>query len=549
MATKYINFTSEFEQDVQDELALKRKKNNELTTRTYYKILRLMLHDQLKDSSRPNDSNKKGCVIAFSNKKAMVAKKAEIVTSLQRLVKMQPTHFSQGSYPHFKLHVDKKGVVSGFQKDNLNQINFCLVDIDDQKKTVDEIVNCAEIYGLCPSLIVQTDKGWQVYFVFTEALYLNGKKFKWILNAAEQVNENIKKIYKNNGFNVDMGCTTFQICRFPQKERIGFYDIDNLMSFDEYAKWSLKRSEYSRLTGDKNINTSTGMSLIKGDIPGWARALLGFGSFEKGDRNTALYTVSLSFKDSGFPIEQAQQELTNWMGAQGLDSTEIKRTVESAYKHDKHAQKAYFEPLLEKYGLDVQKTGQIDWSKFTEKQLKRYWSARKPAKARQERKNSHYSEWMADIMELIEENGCLEITKAELLRKLGINRNNHGTLNIVLKKLVDEGKIELTKGTSRKAPLIIKKKAGTPEQSVGKTEKPERTGKYGKQELVEDVARSFVGRVAGRELARVRAVKFVGVQKYQQLVTAFITDPENFVGGKEVLDRVRNNGNDELASG
>lgn len=119
----------------------------------------------------------------------------------------------------------------------------------------------------------------------------------------------------------------------------------------------------------------------------------------------------------------------------------------------------------------------------------------------------------------------------------------------MLEKLVEQGKIELTKGTSRKSPLIINQKAATKQPET--VQEPETTGtmEYGKQELVEDVARSLIGRVAGREIARVRAVKFVGVQKYQQLIEAFITDPEGFVGGAETLNRIRNIDSDELASG
>lgn len=552
MTTKYINFTEEFEQEVKQELELKeqaarQKTSKNLTGRTYNKIIRLMMHGQLHDIVKPNDKNKKGVVVAFACKSDMNKKLAKTVHTLQQLISGQPTHFSQGAYPAGLIKRDRKGTTWGFTKENLNQINFIFVDVDDQKRTPTEIVDWSRLNGLTVNLIVRTDKGYQVYFVFKEALYLNGKKKQWILNSADQTANNVKEMMKEGGFNVDMGCVNYQICRFPRKDYIVYYNFDRLDDYDFYAKWSVKRTETSRLPR-KNGVRGANFTLVKGNLPGWARALVGCTTIKQGDRNTALYTVSLAYRDAGIPLEQALIELTNWMDPRGLRRSDIKRTIESAYQHEFHARKEFFEPLLREYNLSVDYVRQIDWNKLTEAQKKRYWAHVKPAKPRSARQRIHASEYAEDLLQLAKENnGKIAGTKKELMEQLGLNPGNNKPLDRAIKLIEDRDDVNIQKSRRNRNELVLTimlgaEKPKEQEQPLMTSTKKPHQKQMTKQELQKTIALSVVGPVSERESHRERAVKMIGTVAYGKLLAAFITDPEAFMGGAEKLNEVRQTG-------
>lgn len=537
--TKYINFTSEFEQDVEEEIRMKQQADD-----TYMKLIRLMMHNQLKDEDCPDD-NKKGAVVCFLNKPAMKAKKAVIVDNLQEVIKLQPTHFTQGAYPSFKLKSDKKGVTWGFQKDNLNQINFLMVDFDDLSKTPDEIVRFAKSIGLHVNLIVRSDKGYQAYFIFREALYLNNKRHDWILKSADMIADNLKKAFKNGGFNgVDEGCTNYQICRFPRRHTIEYVDINRVDTYDFYAKWSKKNAETARLP--RVDSSHSGLMLIKGNLPGWARALHGYTGFQRGDRNTATYTVALAFRDSDIPFAQAEKELMDWMTPQGLPIDEIQHIVNNAYKGTKHAASDYFEPLIEKYQLDVQKVSKVDWDKLTEKQKKRYWSQVKPAKPREQRQRNHAKEYADDLVKMaLENDGKLTGSKSELMGRLGLKKGNNKPLNNALDIIKSRDDITMT--TERMGKQIVitistvdAKKLVSEMQA---DQKQEQEQKYTEEKMKEDVAISAIGKPNVREYARTRVVKVVGLKGYEALLNDFIMAPEKFLNGDEnTLSRIRGAG-------
>lgn len=550
--TKYINFTNEFQKDVEEELELKdhevrQKATKNLTGRTYTKIIRLMMHGQLHDIVHPDDKNKKGVVVAFSCKSDMTKKMAKKIRTLQQLINDQPTHFSQGAYPLYKLKSDRKGVVWGFTKENLNQINFIFVDIDNQDRTPMEIVDWGRLNGLTVNLIVRTDKGYQVYFVLKEALYLNGKKKQWILRSADMVANNVKKVFKNGGFDVDTGCVNYQICRFPRKDYIVYYNVDDLNSYDFYAKWSLKHKD----NDDHNsiLGAAGGFTLVKGNLPGWVRALRGYNQYEEGDRNTCLYTVALGYKDSEIPLEQAIAELVPWMSGQGLKESDSKRTVESAYGHGKHATKQFFESLIEKYNLDVDHVAHIDFKKMTAKERKKFFAKLKPAKPRKDRVRNHACEYADDLMEMIEsEEGRLTGKKSELMKRLGLKRGNNKPLDNALEILRNRKDVTVKQDKQGRQIVITieminnidleeHQQTGLGLHSVKQSEK-----KMTKKELVKAVALSVIGPVSDREGYREKVVLTVGMRAYQSLLTAFITDPSGFMGGDDKLNEVRQTG-------
>lgn len=546
--SKYINFTDEFNREVEEELALRdaERRQESLTSRTYCSIIRTMMHGQLHDVARPNDSNKKGVVVTFSCKSDMNKKLAKKARTLQQLINDQPTHFSQGAYPEGLIKRDKKGVTWGFTKENLNQINFIFVDIDSQERTPMEIVDWSLSNGLTVNLIVRSDKGYQVFFILKEALYLNGKRKEWILNSADKTADNIKNMFKSGGFDVDMGCVNYQICRFPRKDYIVYYNVDDLNSYDFYAKWSLKHKDndaHNSILG----GAAGGFTLVKGNLPGWCRALRGFNRYEEGDRNTCLYTVSLGYHDSGIPLEQAIIELVPWMFGQGLRKDEARRTVESAYGHGKHATKQFFESLIEKYNLDADHVAHIDFKKMTVKERKKFFAKLKPAKPRKDRVRNHASEYADDLMKMIEsEEGRLTGKKSELMKRLGLKRGNNKPLNNALEILRNRKDVSVKQEKQGRQIVItieMINNIGLEEQqqaglhSVKQSEK-----KMTKKELVKAVALSVIGPVSDREGYREKVVLTVGMRTYQSLLTAFITDPSGFMGGDDKLNEVRQTG-------
>lgn len=554
MTTKYINFTEEFEQEVKQELELKeqgsrQKTSKNLTGRTYNKIIRLMMHGQLHDIVKPNDKNKKGVVVAFGCKSDMTKKLAKKIRTLQQLINDQPTHFSQGAYPLYKLKSDRKGVVWGFTKENLNQINFIFVDIDNQERTPMEIVDWGRLNGLTVNLIVRTDKGYQVFFIFKTALYLNNKRHDWILKSADMVANNVKKVFKNGSFDVDMGCVNYQICRFPRKDYIVYYNVDDLNSYDFYAKWSLKHKDndaHNSILG----GAAGGFTLVKGNLPGWCRALRGFNQYEEGDRNTCLYTVALGYKDSEIPLEQAIAELVPWMSGQGLKESDSKRTVESAYRGGKHATKQFFESLIEKYNLDVDHVASVDFTRMTEKERKRFFAKLKPAKPREQRKYTHSSERAEDLLKLANKNGGkLTGSKKELMAQLGMKTGNNKPLDAAIKQLETRDDVNVQKSRRNRNELVItimmvdvKDNGAEGTKQAPMTAHKANTRQMTKQELQKAVALSVIGPVKEREGNRQKAVQTVGTVAYERLLTLFIQDPEAFMGGSERLNEVRQTG-------
>lgn len=370
---------------------------------------------------------------------------------------------------------------------------------------------------------------------------------QWILNSADKTADNIKNMFKNGGFDVDTGCVNYQICRFPRRDFIVYYDIDNLNTYDYYAKWSLNHQNNNVM---RNVVSGGGFTLIKGNLPGWCRALRGFNQYEEGDRNTCLYTVSLGYHDSGIPLEQAIIELVPWMTSQGLKESNSKRTVESAYKGGKHATKQYFQELIEKYDLDDAHVATIDFKKMTEKERKRFFAKLKPAKPRSKRVRNHASEYAEDLLQIARENdGKLSGTKKELMEQLGLKPGNNKPLDRAIKLIEARDDVNVQKNRRNRNELVLtimlgaekpmKKEQQQP--AMTSTKKPQQK-QMTKQELQKDIALSVVGPVSERESHRERVVKMIGTVAYGKLLAAFITDPEAFMGGTEKLNEVRQTG-------
>lgn len=451
MTTKYINFTSEFEQDVEDELRLKEQSDQpqEYDENTYIQMLKIWRNNDLKLDVEPLQKNKKGVLIAYKSKDLMKQNRGIKVTDLNSVVSLQPTHWTANSY--FYPSVKRiKGVITGNTKEHLNQINCLPIDVDSNTVSWQTALKISKKAGLDPLCVIRTDKGYQLIYSISGACYFNKSNGETLFNVLDRIYNNVRETLINSGVPVDLHCHPYGVCRFPLRSKTVYINLKNNKTYREWIEWSSRHD----VSNEKPV-----LTLKTSGIPAWARAIVNFNKLESGDRNTALFAVSLAYRDAGVPENTALNELSEWIIQMGTPRQEARRTIKSAYTGKYHASADYYQPILSKYDLTVEKsTYHVEnWKEaLSDRQKKAYWARRKPAKKREERRRSHYSEWQDDLLDWLETHNNEKTTWTKIMEEIGISRKS---LSKVLDTLREQGVITIESKKGRYGYLIIRKVA------------------------------------------------------------------------------------------
>ena len=400
------------------------------------------------EAEKQDKLSKKGAIFAVRRKEHFTdhGVKGYIVTSKETLLAnaRELSHFTPNVYRTFTYKDAARRYIQGFEERNLLQINTFVVDIDTKKYTREDILMACldESIGL-PTLIVATDRGYQVYFVLAEPLFISSKNDFKGLKVAKRISDNLKRSLKS--VEADPFCNDFGFFRVPKPSNIVFSQLDKTYSIAEFINWSMRRDD--DIERPLFVVPTPGAKKVSVMQTEWFQSLIHAVDIKgkKGQigRNNTLFTLALVCLQEGWAKDRTMDFLDefNYRLNYPLSGASLKSVVESAYSGKYHGPaKEYVEELLATYvpnrTFEVQLGGK-GWYKFK--------------KAREDRERSHCHEWEQDIVNYITAEKSVSEpfiwrTQKELCQAVGIPSS---TLNKLLK--ASKKIIKTTTGKGRNA--------------------------------------------------------------------------------------------------
>ncbi|WP_246027732.1 primase C-terminal domain-containing protein [Lysinibacillus antri] len=401
------------------------------------------------EAEKADKLHKKGAIFVVRSKADFTSTgvKGYIVTSKETLLEDAAglSHFTPNVYRQFGYSDDKRTKIHGFEEKNLLQINTFVVDIDTKQHSVQEILlTCVDESIGAPTLIVESERGYQVYFVLSEPLFISNKQNFRGLTVAKRIADNLKKSLQS--VSADLFCNDFGFFRIPKKDNIVWQQLDQTYHMAHLIDWSRRQDDDvarplfvvpSKFTTTSVTQSEWFSKLISAvDIKG-----------EKGQlgRNNAMFTLALVCFSEGWEKERTFDFLDEYNSNLNypLSLTEVETLLNSAYSgRYKGASKEYIEALLAAYvrggsAIPVKFNYKGGWHKFK--------------KERKDRERSHYEEWEQDIIAYISvQKSSSEMflwrSQKEICEAISIPKS---TLNEVLKQ--SQRLLKTTKGKGRNA--------------------------------------------------------------------------------------------------
>lgn len=439
---------------------------------TAWSAINLVLHSGLKEFKPRNsrvlsinttlhNKDKTGSIAVFRSKDAMSNACGFVITSKEALRENgnQLTHWTPNIYSYLG-YDEKRKHIKGHIETNLNQINTFVVDID-FKNAVERDHNLENLKSsivlgdrILPTLILKTDKGYQVYYILDKPAFLAKHKNGTIpvLTAARKIAENIKRNIQDKLIATDVGCNNFGIFRIPREDNIMFFEPDLTSSFATLLTWS---QEYSKqVNADRKLKlkvvSSQGSQGVyrKQCDQAWFKIMLGKRKIMPGQglgRHNTILTLALACYSSGKTEDETFDLLDEFNSSleAPLELRDMQRCVRDAFSGNyKGAAKIYIDELIDTWATYAEKRivkqeSQVKWYKY--------------AKSRSERIYSHKNEWLQDIIDLINRIGIdkdsVEISTRRIREELNISA---ASLNRVLKQAVKSNKLVIKKGRGNK---------------------------------------------------------------------------------------------------
>ncbi|WP_052343756.1 primase C-terminal domain-containing protein [Bacillus massiliigorillae] len=430
-------------------------------------IMQFMTHDSLllykkKRSSAPLERlasyskkthpYRKGVVFVSPSKADLTEGKGYVITSYETLQEkhQQLTHWTPNTYRGGTYYDFKRRQIKGHTRENLKQINVISFDIDSKNVDIYGLyLGCEEVGLPRPNVLLETPRGYQVFYVLETPFYIHKKDDYKSLRVAERLSHNIRKALSKYA-PIDTNCVPFGFYRIPREENVlDFYGEG--ANTAQLLVWS-KKYEAQQQTSLHVVysNHTPSVDYVSTE---WYRTLLCTKGIDKGhfgaSRNNALFTLALANYVSGRSLEAAYDELDQFNSElhAPLSKNEFEKTLNSAYSGKyKGVKRDYVEGLLALWTDGKAKFhGKEGWYKFK--------------KDREDRQRSHYDEWEEDMITYIEkhqslENPYLQGSLSMLAEQLGMALS---TMKEVIKRssrlvteTVGRGRKAYTKLTSRK---------------------------------------------------------------------------------------------------
>lgn len=381
-----------------------------------------------------NLRNKKGVVFVTRSKEDLhsssgvkgyiITSKESVIEDCESLSHWTPNVFNYGTYTN-----EHRKYIKGHVETNLQQINTFVVDIDSKRQSYTEILSAALDQSIgAPTLILETPKGFQVYFVLDKPLFISNKNNYRGLKVAKRISENIKKSLAKVLHSVDISCNDFGFFRIPKNENIRWFSKEMTFDFGSLIEWSRRQDD----DHGRNLFVVHDQKAVH-DVTQeeWFQQLLAArhvkGQAGQIGRDNLLFTLALACYSAGKEESETFNLLdeVNTSLYAPLKHSEVRKIVISAYKgRFKGPHSSYIQQLLEEWGSgkEVNIQSSNGWHKFK--------------KARKDRKRSHYDEWETDILAFINEqtsssSPIIWTTQNQLCKQIGISRS---TFNEVVKQ-------------------------------------------------------------------------------------------------------------------
>ena len=414
-------------------------------------LQQLILHNGLSDQynliKTTNTVNKLGCIAVYESKPKMAQSQGTIIHDFNDLMDQQAsTHFTPNI---FAWAAYNKGKVAGLTEKNLNQINCFVVDIDMglDKLRAQEVIEKAFKTTLAPTAIIESEHGYQAFFVLEQPCFISRANNYKSLQTAKIISQKIRLLYAEEFDGVDLGCNNFGVFRMPTEKNTIFFEPMLQVNFKDLITFTKKIAQKNppmQLVGSQKMDTvNNGPKQIKTD---WYRDLVLLTNLEPGQglaRNNAMLTIALANYQSNQSKEQAYNVIDefNTNLSNPINNSEVKRIVASAYSGRYHgASVSYAKSLISAWGTNTKsyQATTITWYKFK--------------RSRNKRQYSHFSEWERDVLSLlytnVNERGFLTLTQNQICESLKIARSS---LQTVLKRLVKKHVITYRASKGRNA--------------------------------------------------------------------------------------------------
>lgn len=376
--------------------------------------------------------DKKGAVFVVREKAHFANGRVRgyIVTSKETLVKDAPSlsHWTPNVYCYGEYADPARTYIKGFDEKNLSQINTFVVDIDTKDHSINDILlACIDESIGEPSMIIESPRGYQVYFLLESPFFISKNNDFRGLKVAKRISENIKRSLKE--VSADQYCNDFGFFRMPTNDNIVWYS-DARYEWKELMDWSERFDDDLGRTLYVVPRKLTSANLLQSD---WFAALLHATDIkgQKGQfgRNNTMFTLALACYQEGIDKGRVYDMLDEFNSnlRYPLDIHDMRAIINSAYCGEYRGPKRdYLQALLETY---VHNGGDIKVNLGST-----YWYKHK--KARKDRVRSHYDEWEQDIIAYLKDLSVPDdpfvwLTQKELCAALKMPQS---TLNEVLKR-------------------------------------------------------------------------------------------------------------------
>lgn len=413
------------------------------------------------DQSEPK--NKKGKIFGFFSKNDMTNGIGKVYGSVESLMNdsMQLTHWTPNVFSWGGYTKDGENKVKGHIETNLNQINGFVVDVDfnnaKNKISYSELLGHLITSGLVPTMIIDTPKGYHVYYLlgnenedngnFDKPSYVSSANNYKSLEVAKKISLNLRKSIHKFLPEVDLGCNHFGIFRFPRRDNVIHFEPNLTSTFKFLLEWSIEFEKKESRNVRKSLKVlNNTLSEARQVESQWFKELICLTNIDEGNgygRDNAIYTLSLACKQSGINIDDCLNMMDEFNSnlKHSLNPRIVNKKVYSAYNGSKRQATAnYVNGLIMTFspGSNVRfstGTNAKGWYKFK--------------KAREERTNVHYYEHREDLLayldlklsELDQNEVYLELTMKDIVEEIGIPLS---TLKVVLKQLKADKEIVYT---------------------------------------------------------------------------------------------------------
>ncbi|EGP4915053.1 primase C-terminal domain-containing protein [Enterococcus faecium] len=372
------------------------------------------------------NTSRNGAIFAYRSKKLMNAGRGMVITSEEAILEneLKLTHWTPNVYRYGTYVDENRTVVKGHSEKNLSQINTFVVDIDSKENHQGEIIlACIDELGYMPTMILESEHGYQVYFVLKTPAFVTKKSNFKVIEVAKRISIAIRTQLANQLTGIDVGCNHFGIARFPNKQNIVFFELENQYSFSDWLNWSMKMASNQKTEEERNAKLVVfpeKKEYRQVDEP-WFDLLLRKANIIGGKgrlgRNNVIFTLSLAYYSSGYGQETCEYNMFEFNERlnDSLTEGEVRKIVKSTYSGNYQAANRDFilELCQEWVASDIQE-------KELFIQRRGWWKFKKP---REQREYSHKHEWQEDIMRYLSEKSdiqmpYLRLSKKELAKQL-----------------------------------------------------------------------------------------------------------------------------------